>query len=75
MPDGQRFVMLSANVQGTDEGLAVILVTNWFEELRQRMGNRRLRFPGFASSWKAWTGHGSIAKSAIQLRSLVANVA
>ena len=40
MPDGQLFVMVSANAEsGTDEGLAVILVTNWYEELRQRMGN------------------------------------
>ena len=39
MPDGQRFVMVSANALGTDEGFAVILVTNWFEELRQRIGN------------------------------------
>ena len=39
MPDGQRFVMVSANVQGTGEGLALILVTNWFEELRQRVPN------------------------------------
>ena len=39
MPDGQRFVMVSANVEGTGEGLAVILVENWFEELRQRTGN------------------------------------
>jgi serine/threonine-protein kinase len=38
MPDGQRFVMVSANTEG-DEGLAVILVTNWFEEIRQRIGN------------------------------------
>ena len=39
MPDGQRFVMVSANAEGIDEGLAVILVENWFEELKQRMGN------------------------------------
>ena len=39
VPDGQRFVMVSANAQGTSGGLAVILVTNWFTELRQRMGN------------------------------------
>ncbi len=39
MPDGQRFVMVSANAQGTDEGSAVILVTNFFEELRERVGN------------------------------------
>ena len=40
MPDGQRFVMVSANAEsGTDEGLAVILVENWFEELKERMGN------------------------------------
>jgi len=27
---------------------------DWFEELRERLGNWRLRSPGFASSWKAW---------------------
>jgi hypothetical protein len=31
--------MVSENALGTDEGFAVIIVTNWFEELRQRMGN------------------------------------
>ena len=38
-PDDRRFVMLRT---GGNEGAAsgeVILVTNWFEELRQRMGN------------------------------------
>ena len=39
MPDGQRFVMVSANAEGTDEWLAVILVENWFEEFKERMGN------------------------------------
>ena len=39
MPDGQRFVMVSANAEGTDEGLALILVENWFEELKERVGN------------------------------------
>ena len=39
MPDGQRFVMVNANAQGTDEGFSVILVTNWFDELRERIGN------------------------------------
>ncbi len=37
-PDGSRFVM----VKSGDESTAfaeVYLVTNWFEELRQRMGN------------------------------------
>jgi len=39
MPDGQRFVMVSANALGTDAGPAVILVTTWFDELRARLGN------------------------------------
>ena len=40
-PDGQRFVMIAnPNVDGSGSGgLSVRLVTNWFEELRQRMGN------------------------------------
>jgi hypothetical protein len=38
-PNCQRFIMVSENALGTDEGFAVIIVTNWFEELRQRMGN------------------------------------
>ncbi len=35
-PDGQRFVMVRGASTGQD---SVIVVTNWFEELRQRMGN------------------------------------
>ncbi|MEE8146311.1 MAG: hypothetical protein V3T24_01805, partial [Longimicrobiales bacterium] len=36
-PNGQRFVMVrGASSAGPD---SVIVVTNWFEELRQRMGN------------------------------------
>ena len=35
-PDGQGFVMVRGDVAGQD---VVILVENWFEELRQRMGN------------------------------------
>ena len=36
-PDDQRFVMLRTGAEGEDSQL--ILVTNWFEELRQRMGS------------------------------------
>ncbi len=32
----------------------LIWVENWFEELRQRVGNWPVGSPGFASSWKAW---------------------
>ena len=35
MPDGQRFVMISANPEGPDGELAVILVQNFFEELKR----------------------------------------
>ena len=35
-PNGQRFVMVRDVSAGRD---SVIVVTNWFEELRQRMGN------------------------------------
>ena len=35
-PNGQRFVMVRGASAGQD---SVIVVTNWFEELRQRMGN------------------------------------
>ena len=40
-PDDERFLMLRiAGVSGdTGSGGRFILVTNWFEELRQRMGN------------------------------------
>ena len=39
-PDGSRFVMVSAGGRGGGASLSeVYLVTNWFEELRQRMGN------------------------------------
>ncbi len=37
-PDDQRFVMLRMGGEGTAAS-ELILVTNWFEELRQRMGN------------------------------------
>ncbi len=50
-PDDQRFVMLRI---GGEPASRPVLVQNWFEELRQRVGNLRLRSPGFASSWKAW---------------------
>ena len=36
-PDDQRFVMLRIENQGATS--EVYLVTNWFEELRQRTGN------------------------------------
>ena len=36
-PDDQRFVMLRMGTEGEDSQL--ILVTNWFEELRERMGS------------------------------------
>ena len=35
-PNGQRFVMVRGASAGQD---SVIVVTNWFEELHQRMGN------------------------------------
>ena len=37
-PDGQRFVMLRMGNEGAASAEAYI-VTNWFEELRQRMAN------------------------------------
>ena len=39
-PDGSRFVMVKSGDESGVGGFAeVYLVTNWFEELRQRMGN------------------------------------
>jgi len=37
-PDDRRFVMLRMGNEGAARGEAY-LVVNWFEELRQRMGN------------------------------------
>jgi len=31
--------MVSANAEGTDEWLAAILVENWLEKFKERMGN------------------------------------
>jgi hypothetical protein len=39
-PDDQRFVMLQVDEAEAAES-DVILVTNWFTELRERMGNHR----------------------------------
>ena len=40
-PDGSRFVMVqSEGESGTTGSAEVYLVTNWFEELRQRMGEQ-----------------------------------
>jgi hypothetical protein len=36
-PDDQRFVMFQ--IEDVASGTELILVDNWFEELRQRMGN------------------------------------
>ncbi len=38
-PDDQRFVMLRIGDEERAAASELILVTNWFEELRQRMGN------------------------------------
>ncbi len=38
-PDDQRFVMLRIEDEDLESDTELILVTNWFEELRQRMGN------------------------------------
>ena len=41
-PDGDRFILARSGVVAADEAEQserLILVTNWFEELRQRMGN------------------------------------
>ena len=36
-PDGSRFIMLKSGEIASESD--VYIVTNWFEELRQRMGN------------------------------------
>ncbi len=38
-PDDERFLMLRNSGVGGDNGGRYILVMNWFEELRERMGN------------------------------------
>ncbi len=39
-PDGSRFIMVKSRDESGVAGFTeVYLVTNWFEELRQRMGN------------------------------------
>ena len=38
-PDDQRFVMLRIEDEDVESDTELILVTNWFEELRERMGN------------------------------------
>ncbi len=41
-PDGSRFLMVTASTGQGTAGLRlneVYVVTNWFEELKQRMGN------------------------------------
>ena len=56
-PDGDRTIAGRLNFVAQDDSSVeterYVVITNWFEELRERMGNRRLRSPGFASSWKA----------------------
>ena len=36
-PDGQRFLMVKRRTE--EERREVVVVLNWFEELRERMGN------------------------------------
>jgi len=38
-PDGSRFIVVKSGTGGEAVDSEVYLVTNWFEELRQRMGN------------------------------------
>ncbi len=38
-PDDQRFVMLRIEDEDVESDTELILVTNWFEELRERIGN------------------------------------
>ena len=38
-PDDQRFVMLRIGNEENSAAAELILVENWFAELRQRMGN------------------------------------
>ena len=38
-PDDQRFVMLRIEDEDVESDTELILVTNWVEELRQRLGN------------------------------------
>ena len=37
-PDDQRFVMLKVSEEAETAGSDVYIVTNWFTELRERMG-------------------------------------